>query len=134
MIGLDTNVVVRYLVQDDIKQSNQANRAIEGWVKQGETLWISQITFCEVFWVLEKCYKLNRSELIEVLSSLLSTKGIQVEHDAVAWQAIGDYEGTSVGFADCLIGRQNVAQGCSSTYTFDGAAIKQLKGMFSALP
>jgi predicted nucleic-acid-binding protein len=134
MIGLDTNIVVRYIVQDDPVQSGRATRAIEAWVGEGKTLWICQITLCEVFWVLERCYKLPRSELIAVLSALLSTKQILVEHDAVAWQALADYEKSSVGFADCLIGRQNIAKGCSSTYSFDTGAIKNLRSTFSAMP
>ena len=69
MIGLDTNVVVRYLVQDDPEQSRRTNQCIEKWTKSGNKLWICLITLCEVFWVLESCYDLDKEALINVITS-----------------------------------------------------------------
>ena len=134
MIGLDTNVLVRYLLQDDPLQSKKVNHAIEKWLKEGETLWICQITLCEIFWVLERCYKLSKEELITILSKLLKTRQIRVEHQDIAWQALHDYEKNSrVGYSDCLIGRQNVHHECTSTFTLDKVAAKQLASTFNLL-
>lgn len=131
MIGLDTNVLVRYLVQDDLEQSERANQLIEKHISEGETISINQITLCEIFWVLEKCYKLKKDELISILKSLLQTRQIKIEGEHAAWQALQDYEKkTKVGFPDCLIGRQNIHLGCRHTFTFDNDAIKQLPDLF----
>jgi predicted nucleic-acid-binding protein len=131
MIGLDTNVVVRYLVQDDPKQSEEANRLIERAVAEGEILGISQISLCEIIWVLERCYDANKQELINVLNQLLQTLQIQIERDDIARQALRDFENCSgVDFSDCLIGRQNVSNNCSFTYTFDKKAAKKLDATF----
>lgn len=134
MIGLDTNVVIRFLIQDDPVQCKKANQFIEKQIATGETFWICQVTLCEVFWVLEKCYKLGKKELVNVLSSLLQTRQIQIEHDVLAWQALRDYEKSSkVGFPDCLIGKLNAYHECTYTYTFDKDAAKQLTSTFKMI-
>lgn len=134
MIGLDTNVVVRYLVQDEPKQAKLASRVIEKAIADGKTLMISLVTLCEIIWVLERCYKLTRHELIEVTRQLLQTKQIVVESEDVARQACLDFEhGATVDFSDCLIGRQNALNGCSFTYTFDKNAAKKLHASFRAI-
>ena len=120
MIGLDTNVVVRYLVQDDPKQSKQANSIIEKAISNGETLFISLITLCEIAWVLESCYEVSKKELIDVFKRLLQTQQIKIENEDVARHALHDFEHhTGIDFSDSLIGRQNVSNGSSLTYTFD---------------
>lgn len=134
MIGLDTNVVVRFLVQDDPKQAKLANQCIENCLKNGETLWICQVTLCEIFWVLQRCYKLTKKELISVFTSLLQTRQIVVQREDVARQALRDYESsTKAGFPDCLIGRQNASNECRYTYTFDKDAAKHLNATFHLL-
>jgi predicted nucleic-acid-binding protein len=134
MIGLDTNVIVRYLVQDEPKQSGQANRIIEKAVTDGKILHISQITLCEIVWVLERCYRVSRKELINVLKQLLQTQKIRVEQDAVSRQALIDFEHhEGVDFTDCLIGRQNASNDCSFTYTFDKKAAKKLHSTFKLI-
>lgn len=134
MIGLDTNVLIRYLVQDHPEQAKRANYCIEKWIQEGETLWICQVTLCEIYWVLEGCYKLSKTELVEVLSKLLQTRQIQIEHEDVAWQALRDYQQSKAGFSDCVIGRQNAYHECSSTYTFDKDVANHLKATFMLMP
>jgi predicted nucleic-acid-binding protein len=135
MIGLDTNVVVRYLVQDDPKQSKQATQAIEKAAAEGKTLAISQVTLCEIVWVLERCYSLGKKELVAVIKQILKTQQINVEQDTVARQALHDFEEKEgVDFSDCLIGRQNAAKGCAFTYTLNKKAAQRLSETFKALP
>lgn len=134
MIGLDTNVIIRYLVQDDVKQSKQASRIIENAIAKGETLKISQVTLCEIVWVLERVYSVSKKELIHVLKQLLHTQQIQIEHDTVARQALRDFEHhAGVDFSDCLIGRQNAFHDCSFTYTFDKNAANKLHVTFKMI-
>lgn len=131
MIGLDTNVVIRYLVQDEPIQSNKANHIIEKVVADGEILFISQITLCEIVWVLERCYSISKKERIDVINQLLQTPNIRIESDAVARQALQDFEYCDgVDFSDCIIGRQNSSNNCTFTYTFDKKAAKKLNASF----
>lgn len=134
MIGIDTNILVRYLVQDDPTQSNLANQLIERTVDSGKCLWISQITLCETLWVLKKCYKLPKEEILHILQELLLVPQIKVENIEATWLALTDFETSlNVGFADCLIGRQNASNGCEITYNFDKAAATQLSGVYKQL-
>lgn len=134
MIGLDTNVFVRYLVQDDVVQSNLANRLIEEAVAAEKILWICQITLCETIWVLKKCYKLSNNEISHILQEILLIPQIKIENESVIASAIKDFEmNNNVGFSDCLIGRQNAHNGCEITYTFDKAAAKRLSTLFGLL-
>lgn len=127
MIGLDTNVLVRYLTQDDPSQSALANKIIMNSVEVGELLWVSQIILCETVWVLERAYKTNKETIVEILHILLQTQELVFEHHDIVWQALQDYKSChSVGFADCLIGRQNITNKCTFTYTFDKEAAKEL--------
>lgn len=131
MIGLDTNVVVRFLAQDEPKQSTLANHVIEKAIAHGETLAISQITLCEIVWVLESCYSTHKKEIINMIKQLLQTQQIWIESDAVVREALRDFEDhTGVDFSDCLIGRQNAANDCSYTYTFDKIAAKKMHSTF----
>lgn len=134
MIGLDTNIVIRYLVQDDPKQSKLANEFIEDSQKSKEGFWISQITLCEIFWVLEKRYKISKTNMILILTNLLETAQIQIENEVIAWEALNDYEKSSkVSFADCMIGRQNAFNDCAITYTLDKYAAKRLPKIYKLL-
>lgn len=131
MIGLDTNVIVRYLVQDDPKQSKAANRIIEHAVSNDELLGISLVTLCELVWVLESCYQTTKEEIISLIKQLLQIRQAWIENDDVVRQALHDFElHTGIDFADCLIGRQNIANDCAFTYTFDKLAAKKLNGAF----
>jgi len=120
MRGLDTNVLVRYLTQDDPEQSRRAARYIEA-----ETCFINPIVQCERVWVLEYAYNNPRQVIAEVLEKIFMTGGFQVEDRDMAWSALGDYRRTRADFADCLITRRNRAAGCEETGSFD----KNVKGV-----
>lgn len=127
MIGLDTNVLIRYLTQDDPSQAEIANRMIQKVTAHSELLWVSQITLCEVVWVLDRAYKMSKVELMDILTLILQTQELVVEMHDVVWRALHDYKmSKSVGFVDCLIGRLNEVNDCSFTYTFDKSAAVEL--------
>jgi predicted nucleic-acid-binding protein len=131
MIGLDTNVLVRYIVQDDPKQSQRANRLIEKAIANKEMIGISQITLCELIWVLETCYHTGKEKIIDVLKQLLGTQQICIEGESAVKIALQVFERCkSIDFSDCLIAHQNAANSCSFTYTFDKRAAKELPEMF----
>lgn len=127
MYGLDTNVLIRYLTQDDPEQSEKANAVISKAAKHGETFWVSQITLCETVWVLLRAYKISKEELISILHMLLQTQELVFEKHDVIYRAIHDYRKCrSAGFVDCVIGRQNESNDCEFTYTFDQGAAREL--------
>lgn len=133
MIGLDTNILVRYLVQDDPFQARLANQLIEQVVALGKKIWICQITLCETVWVLKKCYDISKEKIRHILLELLLTPQIKIENEEALWLALKDFEAISgVGIADCLIGRLNAQHGCEVTYTFDKKAVTNLPSLYAA--
>ncbi len=121
MIGLDTNVLVRYLAQDDPAQSLRANALIERAIARGESCAVSVVVLCELVWVLRSAYGYAKREVVPVLEKVLATIQFEVEDKASAYAALEDYRAGSGDFADYLIGRRNRRDGCTRTATFDRA-------------
>ena len=119
MIGLDTNLLVRYVVQDDPDQALTATRLIEESCTADEPAYISAVVLAELAWVLRGPYVYNRFQVAAVLRQILRTVEFVVEEPTVAWAALGEFESGSADFADCWIGHTNRARGCECTYTFD---------------
>lgn len=124
MIGLDTNVVVRYLVQDDPKQSALATRFIEHRLTPDHPGLVTSVVLCEISWVLAECYGADRNRIRNVIEGLLTAKQVVVECAEVVWKALRDWDASAADFSDALIGQAVVAQGGSGTVTFDRAAAK----------
>jgi predicted nucleic-acid-binding protein len=123
MIGLDTNVLVRYIAQDDSKQSPKATRLIESLTVDAPG-YVSTVSVGELVWVLTACYALTQSEIYEVLETLLRTKEIIVAHADTVWKALRLFKQGKADFADCLIERSANEAGCVYTTTFDRDAAK----------
>ena len=123
MIGLDTNVLVRYIMQDDVKQAQLASRLIESLTVE-ETGFVPLVAVVEVIWVLSSSYELDRTQVLAALELLLRTKEIEVERAEVVWRAVRVYRNSNADFADCLIERSAAAAGCARTMTFDRRASK----------
>lgn len=124
MIGLDTNVVVRYLVQDDPKQSALATRFIEQTLTPDQPGLVTSVVLCEMAWVLAECYGADRSRIRGVIEGLLTAKQVMVESAEVVWKALRDWNGSAADFSDALIGQLVAAHGGSVTVTFDHAAAR----------
>ncbi|MEH6581136.1 MAG: type II toxin-antitoxin system VapC family toxin [Halioglobus sp.] len=125
MKGLDTNVLVRYLVQDDRRQATAANAFIETQCTNEAPCFIGQIVLCELAWVLESNYQQSREEIASIIEQLLQVGQLQVMEPEVAWRALDDYKKSNADFPDHLMARVNETQGCDSTLTFDKKASKQ---------
>ncbi|MHB1730027.1 MAG: PIN domain-containing protein [Leptospirillum sp.] len=123
MIGLDTNVLVRYIAQDDSKQSPQATNLMESLTADAPG-YVSIVSVVELVWVLTGCYALTRSEVCEVLETLLRTKEIIVANADTVWKALRLFKEINADFADCLIDRSANEAGCNYTTTFDRDAAK----------
>ena len=123
MIGLDTNVLVRYIAQDDSKQSPQATNLMESLTADAPG-YVSIVSVVELVWVLTGCYALTRSEVCEVLETLLRTKEIIVANADTVWKALRLFKEINADFADCLTDRSANEAGCNYTTTFDRDAAK----------
>lgn len=122
MIGLDTHVLVRYIVQDDAEQAARAQALIEGRCTAENPGRIDAVVMCELVWVLEGGYRYSREVVVSVLRQLLGTAELSVETPHLAWAAVRAYEKDKADFADYLIGARNKEAGCSTTFTFDKRA------------
>ena len=119
MTGLDTNVLVRYVTQDDRKQAAAASSVIDSAAEDGELLVIHPVVICELVWVLESAYDLSKPELAAVLEQILRTAQFEVLQKDTAWRALADYKSGRGDFSDYLIGRANSEAGAAQTVTFD---------------
>ena len=124
MIGLDTNVLVRYIVQDDPGQGEAAARLIDGRCTASSPGYVSVTVLVELVWVLAGAYRYERRVVATVIRQLLRTIELMVEDRDAAWSALREFEAGAADFADCLIARRNRARGCTQTYTFDRAAAR----------
>lgn len=124
MTGLDTNVLVRYIAQDDEMQAQAATEFIETHCESGKKLFINHIVICELVWVFKKCYKLSKTKTVSILERILSTSQFAVENPQIIRQALNDYKQGSADFSDYVVGRTNQHCRCVKTVTFDRLAGK----------
>lgn len=127
MIALDTNVLVRYIVQDDPQQSAMATALIDA-LTPAEPALVPLVVVVELVWVLESCYGNGKEAVITVLETLLHTRELQVEQADVIWKAFRLFSTQSADFADCLVAAGVQASGCQHAVTFDRKAAR-LPGM-----
>jgi predicted nucleic-acid-binding protein len=130
MLGLDTNVLIRYLVQDDRRQYEKAKRLIHREVGKGEPVFVNLLVLLEIEWVLRSRYELSKAEILAVLSALLDAADLAFEDETSVEYALYSWKDSAVDFADCLIEARNRRLGCRATATFDGKALK-LAGFIS---
>ena len=123
MIGLDTNVLVRYIMQDDIKQAALATKVIEQ-LNDDAPGYISIVTIVELCWVLESGFALSRLEIVSVYQRLITVDVFKIDRVSVVAAAVRAYGEGKADFADYLIERLSVLAGCTHTVTFDKAAAK----------
>lgn len=121
MIGLDTNVLVRYIMQDDPKQSPKASALIEA-LTADEPGFVTVVTVIELVWVLSSCYDLTREQQAQALDAILRTKELVVDRADQVVRALRVFKASSADFADCLIERGAASAGCARTMTFDKGA------------
>ncbi len=124
MLGIDTNVLVRYLVRDDEPQFEKANRLIKRGIGSGEAVFVSLPVLLETEWVLRSRYGLNKAEIAEAISGLLYATEIQFEAEPAIEECLQFWKDSTADFADCLIGAHNRRLGCRATVTFDVKAAR----------
>ena len=121
MKGVDTNVLLRYILRDDPRQASEAGRVLEEAEARDERLFVSTPVLCELCWTLrDASYGVAKAKLTEILELLLSMPLFEIqERDAVAAAIRRFAHGGRADFPDYLIGELGHRAGCASTLTFD---------------
>jgi predicted nucleic-acid-binding protein len=124
MTGIDTNVLVRYLVQDDPHQARKATRFITNECSSEDPGLINRIVLCELVWVLESAYGYARANVALALEKILRTTQFTIEDHQEAWSSFREYQG-GADFADSFIVTVNRRLRCQRTVTFDRKAARR---------
>lgn len=119
MIGIDTNILVRYLIQEDKEQARKAANIIERQCGKDNPGFVHDIVLCELVWVLVSRYRCSKEMIVSVLEKILTTTQFQVAHRSHVWEALQIFRKSKADFSDCLIGVKNSFSGCRKTMTFD---------------
>ncbi|WP_017740666.1 PIN domain-containing protein [Scytonema hofmannii] len=116
MIGLDTNVLVRYLTKDDVNQWEQASQIVQ----ENQPCFISNVVLSEVVWVLRgRPYQFGKDEIIATLEMILQSSGFEFENRSIVYQALQRTKQGRSDFSDYLIGAIAQQVSCTETVTFD---------------
>jgi predicted nucleic-acid-binding protein len=124
MIGLDTNILVRYLAQDDAGQAALADKLVESLTDTAPGF-VSLVVLMETVWVLESRYGVGADKVAQVLETLLNVGGIVVEQTEIVWRSLRWFKAESGDFSDTLIAMLARGNGCKVIYTFDKSAAKR---------
>ncbi|MGO8916510.1 MAG: PIN domain-containing protein [Stellaceae bacterium] len=124
MIGLDTNVLVRYLTQDDPSQSAKATELIEHGLSERDAGFISVVAMAETVWVLERAYGFSDADIAAAVERMLQADVLVVESEQEVFTAMVTLKAGQGAFADALIGALGAKTGCSRTLTFDQRAAR----------
>ena len=124
MIGLDTNVLVRYLAQDDAVQSRRAADIIEGRLNDQNPGFVGVVATAETVWVLDRAYGLSDEEIVRAIERMLQAEILVVECEEEVFAAMTALAEGLGSFADALIGALGARAGCATTLTFDRKALR----------
>ena len=125
MTGIDTNILIRYIIRDDPQQTRSASIFIESLSRE-KPGFVPLVATAELGWVLNRSYKLRRGEFIQALKSVLNSEALFFENETLLKQALLIFAQTNAEFGDCLIASSARSRGCVSTVTFDRRAANTL--------
>jgi predicted nucleic-acid-binding protein len=124
MIGLDTNVVVRYLTQDDPQQSRRASQIFDQQLTSAEPGFLSVVTMVETVWVLDRAYRFSGREIAAAVELLLQTDVLVMENEQEVFTAMTVLKEKQGDFTDAMIAALGAKAGCQHTVTFDQKALR----------
>ena len=124
MIGLDTNVLVRYLTQDDPAQSPRATEFIERQLTEDNPGYVSAVVMAEMVWVLERAYELENVEIVDCIERILQAAVLVVQNEQEVFTAMTVLKDARGSFADGFILALATKAGCLNTVTFDRKALR----------
>ena len=124
MLGLDTNVILRLLLDDDPAQKKRVSRAIERAKTEGLPVMLALAVVLELEWVLRSNAKMDKAQVLGVFRLLLESYDVQIENEKVLEQAVHTYQNASADFGECLFLAQYQRMGCQTMLTFDAIAAR----------
>lgn len=124
MIGLDTNVLARLFVDDDVEQARKARHFVAEHCNEENPAFVDRVALCELVWVLARSHEYRRNEIATVIHKLLSAPEIVLEDETSVRPALRDFVERGLDFADALIAVVNRTRGCEATATFDRKAAR----------
>jgi predicted nucleic-acid-binding protein len=124
MIGVDTDVLVRYIVADDEDQTRRAAAFLEGAISIDDPGFVGVVVLVELVWVLERIYRFSPDEIAGAIESVLRAEPLRVDRRAEVVEALGVFQTKQGSFADALIATLAERAGCSHTVTFDRKAAR----------
>lgn len=128
MIGIDTNVLLRFLVDDDPEQNLAARRMLSA-CDADDPVFISSVTLAETVWVLTKTLGYPVRDVSAMLRDLLASDGVVMEHGDELGLLLGQDAVPAVELADYLIAWSGLAAGCTRTVTFDRRSARAIPSM-----
>jgi predicted nucleic-acid-binding protein len=131
MLGIDTDVLVRFLVRDEERQFTRAQRLLRREAERGEPVFVSHLVLLETEWVLRRRYGLSKTEILGAFSGLLESAELQIEEEPSVERALFLWKDSAAEFVDCLIGMRHIERGYQATASFDQRALK-LPGFIAA--
>jgi len=124
VLGIDTNVLVRLLVSDDLPQTRRARALVEAALERDDPILVSLPVIIETEWVLRSRYGLDKPATLRTIRGLLSAREFTFEDEPAIEEALYRWNESAAGFVDCLIAAHNRRLGCSATATFDATAAR----------
>jgi predicted nucleic-acid-binding protein len=124
MIGLDTNILVRYLTQDDPAQAALAADVIEGRLTEVEPGFVSVVAMAETVWVLQRFYRFGSAQIVAAIEGMLQADTLIIENESEVFAAAAALREGRGEFDDALIGALSARAGCSCVLTFDQGALR----------
>jgi len=124
MLGLDTNILVRYLAQDDPAQSLKARQILERRLTEKYPGFVSVVAMVETVWILDRAYGLTSQEISAAVERMLQIDVLVVENEQEVFTAMVALKRGQGSFADALIGALGARAGCARTLTFDHKALR----------
>lgn len=128
MIGIDANILLRIINDDDPAQSKKIRTLLAPFDPLPQSVRIDDVVLAETVWTLQSAYRWNKSEIMAALRMLAATTTFALDDRETFLTAIASYEQSAAGFADCLIAAKNASAGCDFTATFD-RAMRPLPGV-----
>jgi predicted nucleic-acid-binding protein len=122
--AIDTNVLIRFFMDDDTNQAATARRFFEASKEQRESLLITPPVLCELVWVLNASFRLAKNEVVDIVQGILMADIFTIERELLIQGALSSYRRGRADFSDYLTGEIASSAGCRDTVTFD----KALKG------
>jgi predicted nucleic-acid-binding protein len=129
VIGIDTNILIRHLDQDDPIQSPRATRIIEHLLTEDRPGFISLVTIAEIVWVLRSIYRMSDAAVATAIEQLLQADTLAIQNEREVYIAMMALRNDTASFDDALIGALGTWAGCTTTCTFDrkAARLKEFK-------